>query len=87
MWRARAPQPPRLNLRPDAEVPFEAFFLSAKHTFYSLPTLDVLESIYGTLPPVKDMAYFEADPYAAVFRYSQSRGDARLGAEIRLARF
>ena len=29
---------------------FEAFFLSAKHTFYSIPTLDVLESIYGKRP-------------------------------------
>ena len=38
-----------------------------KHTFYSIPTLDVLTSIYETPPPVKDTAYFEADPYAAVF--------------------
>ena len=52
---------------PDAVVPFEAFFLAAKRTFYPIPTLDVLTSIYGECPPVKDMAYFKADPYAAVF--------------------
>ena len=57
----------------DAGVRFEAFFLSAKRTFYSIPTLDVLTSIYGTPPPVKDMGYFEADAYAAVFDIRKAR--------------
>ncbi len=63
----------------DAEVPFEAFFLAAGHTFYSIPTLDILESIYGECPPVKDMAYFEADPYAAIFDIRKAK--AMLGWE------
>ena len=63
----------------DADLRFESFFLSAKHTFYSIPTLDVLESIYGKCPPVKDMAYFEADPYAAVFDIRKAK--AMLGWE------
>ncbi len=63
----------------DVDLRFEAFFLSAKNTFYSIPTLDVLESIFGTLPPVKDMGYFEADPYAAVFDIRKAK--AMLGWE------
>ena len=63
----------------DADVRFEAFFLSAKRTFYSIPTLDVLESIYGVSPSVKDMGYFEADPYAAVFDIRKAK--AMLGWE------
>ncbi len=63
----------------NADVRFEAFFLSAKHTFYSIPTLDVLTSIYGTPPPVKDMGYFGADPYAAVFDIRKA--EAMLGWE------
>ena len=67
------------EFQPNSDAPFEAFFLSAKRTFYPIPTLDVLESIYGTLPPVKDMAYFEADPYAAVFDIRKA--EAMLGWE------
>ena len=49
------------------EVPFEAFLLSAKNTFHSVPTLKLLEAIFGFCPPVRDAGYFEANPYASVF--------------------
>ena len=86
MWRAPAPQPLLLNLGPGADVRFEAFFLAAKHTFYSIPTLDVLTSIYGKCPPVKDMGYFEADPYAAVFDIVKPRR-CSAGSQNTIARF
>ncbi len=38
-----------------------------------------LRIIYGKCPPVKDMVYFEADPYAAVF--DSRKAKAMLGWE------
>ncbi|MCD6506253.1 NAD-dependent epimerase/dehydratase family protein [Candidatus Poribacteria bacterium] len=52
---------------PEKEYPFEVFFLTARNTFYPIPTLEVLRRIYGDPPPVKDPAYFETDPFASVF--------------------
>ena len=49
------------------ELPFEPFFLSARNTFFSLPTLEVMQTVFGSCPPVKDKAYFKANPYACVF--------------------
>ena len=48
-------------------VPFEAFFLAARSPFFPLPTLELLERSLGECPPVRDEAYFEADPFASVF--------------------
>lgn len=47
--------------------PCEAFMLTARDTFHPVPTLEVLQTIYGKLPEVRDPAYFEANPYASVF--------------------
>jgi nucleoside-diphosphate-sugar epimerase len=49
------------------EVPFEAFFLSARDTFHTIPTLDVLASAFPEPPPVRDPGYFESNPNACVF--------------------
>jgi hypothetical protein len=48
-------------------VPFEVFFLTARDTFYPIPTLELLRKIYGEVPRVKDPTYFEANPFASVF--------------------
>lgn len=50
----------------DAE-PFEAFMLTARDTFYAMPTLDLLERILGRRPVVRDPALFEENPCASVF--------------------
>jgi nucleoside-diphosphate-sugar epimerase len=51
-----------------AQVPFEAFFLAARNTFYPAPTLDILDAYCaGQRPPLRDPAYFEENPYASVF--------------------
>ena len=57
----------RYQFDPGTEHPFEEFFLAARNTFFSLPTLDVMASIYGSCPPVKDAGYFRDNPYASVF--------------------
>jgi nucleoside-diphosphate-sugar epimerase len=46
---------------------YEAFFLSARDTFYPLPTLDLLARNFGECPPVRDPEYFAANPYATAF--------------------
>jgi nucleoside-diphosphate-sugar epimerase len=51
----------------NGDVPFEAFFLAAADTFLPVPTLDVVKANYGRLPPVRDPAYFEANPHISVF--------------------
>jgi UDP-glucose 4-epimerase len=50
-----------------SDLRFEPFYLSAAHTFYPVPTLEVLRRIYTTLPDLSDVTYFAADPYASVF--------------------
>ena len=52
---------------PSTQVPFEAFFLAAKNTFFPIPTLKLLEAYCGERPSVKDKAYFAENPYASVF--------------------
>ena len=49
------------------EYPYEAFFLTARDTFYALPTLEVLARVFDPLPEVRDQAYFDANPHASVF--------------------
>ena len=51
----------------EQEVPYEAFFLTAANTSYGVPTIDLLRAIYGEVPPLKDAACYENDPYASVF--------------------
>lgn len=55
------------EFRPDVDVPFEAFFLAAKNTFFPVPTLEVLKANFGQCPPVRDRTYFDENPYASVF--------------------
>ena len=52
---------------PAIDVPFEAFFLSARDTFHTVPTVSILESVFDEPPPIRDSAYFEVNPYASVF--------------------
>ena len=47
--------------------PFEAFFLTAKNTFYPVGTLEVLTAIYEDSPAIRDRAYFDDNPHASVF--------------------
>ena len=49
------------------EVLFEPFFVTARNSLFSSPTLEFLEALFGTCPTVKDMAYFESNPHASVF--------------------
>lgn len=55
------------NFPSEAEIKFEPFYLTAADTFYPVPTLQVLERIYGELPPVKDTNYFDREPFNSVF--------------------
>ena len=57
----------RFSFPPTQTCPFEVFLLTARNTFYPLPTLDVLRRMYDALPKVKDPGYFDANPYASVF--------------------
>lgn len=53
--------------------PFDAFFLSARDTFFSLPTLDVMKAVFGVCPPVRDPEYFADNPFASVFDIRKAR--------------
>ena len=55
------------------EIPYEAFFLTAANTSYALPTLDLLQTIYGEIPPTKDADYYAKDPFASVFDLRKAR--------------
>ena len=55
------------------DVPFEAFFLSARDTFFPMPTLKLLERSLGECPPVRDPEYFDANAYASVFDIRKAR--------------
>ena len=57
----------RFKFDPSTEMPFEAFFVSARDTFFSIPTLEAMESWYDPCPPEKDPDYFGANPYASVY--------------------
>ena len=52
---------------PGADEPFEAFFLSARDTLFPVPTLDLMQAIWGEVPTLKDPAYYETDPYAPMY--------------------
>ncbi len=49
------------------EASFEPFFVTARNTLFSSPTLEFLEALFGTCPTVKDRAYFENNPHASVY--------------------
>lgn len=51
----------------DQPVRYEAFFFTAANTSYGIPTLDLLQAIYGELPPLKEADYYQKNPYASVF--------------------
>ncbi len=58
-----------------SEVPFEPFFLTARNTLFSSPTLDFLEALFGTCLTVEDMAYFENNPHASVYVCRKARSE------------
>lgn len=57
----------RYQFPAEQELRYEAFFFTAANTNYAMPTLDLLQAIYGEIPPLKDGDYFQNDPYASVF--------------------
>ena len=50
-----------------ADVPFEAFCLSARNTCLAVPTLELARARFGTVPRLKDAQLFEDNPHASVF--------------------
>ena len=50
-----------------ADVPFEAFCLSARNTCLAVPTLELVRARFGTAPRLKDAQLFEDNPHASVF--------------------
>ncbi|MFN8446882.1 MAG: NAD(P)-dependent oxidoreductase [Caldilineaceae bacterium] len=57
----------RYQFPTDQALRYEAFFFTAANTNYAIPTLELLQAIYGELPPLKDDDYYQNDPYASVF--------------------
>ena len=56
----------RFNLD-SADIPFETFYLSARNTCIPVPTLELAQARFGTVPPLKDPHLFEANPFASMF--------------------
>jgi UDP-glucose 4-epimerase len=46
---------------------FESFFLSARDTFNTVPTLDPLTRAFGSCPTIRDEAYFKSNPRASLY--------------------
>ena len=63
-------------------VPFEPFFVSARNTLFSSPTLEFLEALFGACPTVKDKAYFDNNPHASV--YDCRKAQSQLGWQPQL---
>lgn len=51
----------------DMDIPFEAFCLSARDTCILVPTLELAQARFGTLPPLRDPRLFDDNPYASMF--------------------
>lgn len=51
----------------DPNPGYECFLVAAESTCHPIPTLDVLQELYGELPPIKNEKYFQDNPYASVF--------------------
>ena len=47
--------------------PYAVFYLNAADTCADEPTLDRAKTLFGKLPPLRDPAWYEADPRAAFF--------------------
>ena len=65
----------RYQFASGSEVPFEPFFVTARNTLFSSPTLDFLEALFGTCLTVEDMAYFENNPHASVYDCRKARSE------------
>ena len=73
----------RLQINPDGticyqfasgnEVPFEPFFVIARNTLYSSPTLEFLAALYGTCPPIEDKVYFDSNSHASVYDFRKAQ--------------
>ena len=50
-----------------ADMPFEAFYLSACNTCIEVPTLELARARFGSVPPLKDARLFEDNPHASLF--------------------
>lgn len=56
-----------------AEAPYQAFFISAADGLNTRPTLEMLRERYGSLPPLRNAAYFERDPLASLLDIARAR--------------
>jgi hypothetical protein len=57
----------------EQDIPFEAFYLTAKTTFLPQPTLVALRQYFDPLPQIRDSSYFQSDPYAPPFDTRKAR--------------
>ncbi len=56
-----------------AEARYQAFFISAADGLNTRPTLEMLRERYGSLPPLRNAAYFERDPLASLLDIARAR--------------
>jgi UDP-glucose 4-epimerase len=61
---------------------FGAYFVSASNGLNTRPTLELLGERYGTLPPIRNITYFERHPTAAILDSGRARD--RLGFEAKI---
>jgi len=65
-----------------ADGRYAAYFIAAADGLNTRPTLDLLRERYGKLPPIRDAAYFERNPCAAILDTGRARD--RLGFEAKI---
>ncbi len=56
-----------------AQAPCQAFFIAAADGLNTRPTLEMLRERYGSLPPLRNAAYFERDPLASLLDIARAR--------------
>jgi UDP-glucose 4-epimerase len=61
---------------------YAAYFITAVDGLNTRPTLDLLRERYGVLPPVRNAAYFECNPCAAILDGGRARD--RLGFQPKI---
>ena len=65
-----------------ADGRYGAYFITASDGLNTRPTLDLLRERNGTLPPIRNAAYFERHPTAAILDGGRARD--RLGFEAKI---
>lgn len=60
--------------------PFETFYITAAETFQKIKSMELIRRLYPEgSPPIKDLRYFEKNPYASLFNITKAR--EKLGFE------